>query len=82
MEKKWLKMKKMLTLCRNKKVFYTECPLVKLSYFTLEKSFFFIFNHFFPIYIKAGHCCEGSPKNNKNPVAYWEDGFWQISKKN
>jgi hypothetical protein len=30
-----------LTLCRNKKVFYTECPLVKLSYFTLGKSIFF-----------------------------------------
>jgi hypothetical protein len=45
---------------------------VKLSYFTLEK---FLTNIFF-IHINVGYCCEGSPKNNENPVAYWEHCIW------
>jgi hypothetical protein len=70
-----------LTLCRNKKVFYTECPLVKLSYFTLEKSFFFNFNQFFSNNIKAGHCCEGSPKIIKTRSLIRKLGFGVFSKK-
>jgi hypothetical protein len=59
-----------LTFCLH----YPECNFqsktVKLSYFTLGKSFFFIFNQFFFIHIKVTHCCEGLPKINDNPVAY------------
>jgi hypothetical protein len=35
---------------------------VKLSYFTLEKSFFFILTNFLFIYLKVAQCCEGSPE--------------------
>jgi hypothetical protein len=35
-----------------------------------RKKKFFIFNQFFLIHIKVAYCCEGSPKNNENPVAY------------
>jgi hypothetical protein len=60
---------------------YTERPLVKLSYFTLEKSFFFIYNQFFFINIKAGHCCEGSPKTIKTRSLIGNMGFGGFPKK-
>jgi hypothetical protein len=45
------------------KVFYTECPLVKLSYFTLEKSIFFsCITSFFPLISKLATVARGHPK--------------------
>jgi hypothetical protein len=50
--------------------------------FHCGEKFFFLFNQFFFIHIKVAYCCEGSPKNNENPVAYYKHSIWRFSKKN
>jgi hypothetical protein len=70
-----------VTFWSNHPEYNFQSKTVKLSHFTLEKSFFSFLTNFFFIHIKVAQCCEGSPKNNENPVAYSEHGIWQFSKK-
>jgi hypothetical protein len=71
-----------LILCSNKKVFFTECPLVKLSYFTLEKSFFLFITNFFPLISKLATVARGHPKTIRTRSLIRKLGFGGFSKKN
>jgi hypothetical protein len=56
---------------------------VKLSYFTMEKSIFFIFNQiFFHSYQSCPMLRGVTEEKQKKTVAYWEHGIWRISKLN
>jgi hypothetical protein len=55
---------------------------VKLSHFTLEKSFFFVFNQcFFHSYQSCPMLRGVTEEKQKKTVAYWEHGIWGIFQK-
>jgi hypothetical protein len=56
---------------------------VKLSHFTMEKFFFFIFNQFFFHSYQSCPMLRGvTEEKQKKTVAYWEHGIWGFSKIN
>jgi sulfur relay (sulfurtransferase) DsrC/TusE family protein len=71
-----------LTFWSNTPEYKFQSKTVKLSHFTLEKSFFFIFNQCFFHSYQSCPMLRGVTKKEKKTVAYWKHGIWGFSKKN
>jgi hypothetical protein len=71
-----------LTFWSNTPEYKFQSKTVQLSYFTLEKSFFFVFNQCFSFISKLPNVARSHQKKQKKRSLLWEHGIWRISKKN